>query len=332
MIGFIHTLGPVAVAIIASIVVHELGHVLFGCIVRHHVQWLAVGPFIIFRNGKITCRWKHKYFGGAVFLFGESIKNKKTYQKEKGKSVVILLGGPITSFLAGFVFLNFVPHHEYSLYFGIFSLLIGAVTLLFTDGPPALLILTNRLYAKLHFLNVELLSYQTEKPFDFLLKELGEQLHKVKADSIEKMSLTSLSALFFYLYCAQIEFDMSSRKKLEMFQHVLKELEDKGLGSIRNKQKRSLLNAIVYLEEMNLFMENNKEAAAKLYSKLADKEDNRLNELKRGAVINHDDKAKELYISELNSDIFNRHTLLVKIEEQFIQKAKEHIHKKQGSA
>ncbi|MFN2747731.1 hypothetical protein ACINLE_06760 [Bacillus sp. z60-18] len=204
--------------------------------------------------------------------------------------------------------------------------------MLFTDGLAVLSILTNSLYAKLHFLNVELLSYKTEKQFDFLLKELEEELQQEKDASIGKLSLTCLHALFFYLYFMQVKFDMESRKRLEIFQNVLNELEAEGLGSIKNKQKRSVLNAIAYLEEINLLIENNKEETGKLYSKLIAGDDDRLNRLKRNSIIDHDDKAKDLYINELSSDIFKRNTLLLKIEEQFIQKAREHIHKNQDSA
>lgn len=325
MTALLHSIGPLAVAAIASITVHELGHILFGRIVRRKADWLALGPFIIFRDGNIIFRWKHEYFGGAVFLYGEAITDKEAYRKEKIKTAVSLLGGPVTSFLSGFVFLYAVQNNEYAFYFGIFSILIGTATLLFTDGLPAILIFTNSLYACYYFLSLELMSSKEEKQFDFLLKELRGELQKVKADSIEKVSLNCLGALYFYLYCSQINFDMTSRGKVNIYQDVLGEIEQKGLGLFKNKQKRSILTAIVYLEEMNLLMEGNAEAAETLYAKLADADNRRLHELKRDAVIKQDHKAKSLYISELQSDVFNRNTILLKMEERFIQKAGEYM-------
>ncbi|KKB72444.1 MULTISPECIES: site-2 protease family protein [Bacillus] len=325
MTALVHSIGPLAVAAIASIAVHELGHILFGRIVRRKADWLAIGPLIIYRDGKILFRWKHKYFGGAVFLYGEAITNKEAYRKEKIKAAVSLLGGPVTSFLSGFGFLYAGQNNEYAFYFGIFSILIGTGTLLFTDGLPAILIFTNSLYAYYYFLSVELMTSKEEKQFDFLLKELRGELQKVKADSIEKISLTCLGALYFYSYCSQINFNMTSREGVKIHQYILNEIKHKGLGIFKNKQKRSVLTAIVYLEEMNLLMEGNAEAAETLYAKLADADDRRLYELKRDAVIKQDDKAKSLYISELQSDVFNRNTILLKIEEEFVQKAGEYM-------
>ncbi|MFT0856460.1 site-2 protease family protein [Bacillus swezeyi] len=317
------------ISIILSIIIHELGHVFFGLLVRRRVIWFAVGPLIIFRNGNFKLQWKNKYFFGATLLYGQTIKNQSVYQKERIRTSFYFLGGPLLSLLSGFIFFYYYVqnnnNHIFLLFLALISCLIGVVTLFLSDGLYAAQLLSSNLFSCIYFLHLELNSHKTTKQFDFLLSNLENELQKVQPNSINNISNKSLQALYSYLYCAQLNFNIYNRRKIHFFQEILKEIESQGLCKIKSKQKRSLLSAIIYIEEINLILENNTMAAESLYSKLHSSDHNKVSELKRLALIKGNDEAYKKYIKILNADIFNRDTLFIISEEQFVLRGRKYV-------
>ncbi|PEJ78367.1 hypothetical protein [Bacillus wiedmannii] len=161
---------------LAVVIIHELGHVVFGVIGGLTFKFMTVGPI--------------------------------TVQKERGKVRIrenklwawMTLGGPITSLLFGITFgyIYMVSYYQYLLYFSVFHFIIFAVTIaptkgtLMSDGMQFLILIKDDEKAKQHVYNIqvssELFSYKRPKDWDKRLVELSEDKIKENKNIREIMS------------------------------------------------------------------------------------------------------------------------------------------------
>ncbi|KAB2451105.1 hypothetical protein F8160_14995 [Bacillus sp. CH126_4D] len=181
------------------VIVHELGHVIFGVISGLTFKFMTVGPITVQKEkGKVRVRenklWA--YFGGVAMLIPPSIVTPNLSKKWAWMT----LGGPITSFLFGITFgyIYMVSYYQYLLYFSVFHFIIFAVTIvpikgtLMSDGMQFLILIKDDEKAKQHLYNIqvssELFSYKRPKDWDAGLVKLSEDKLKENKSIREIMS------------------------------------------------------------------------------------------------------------------------------------------------
>jgi len=181
------------------VIIHELGHVVFGIIGGLTFKFMTVGPITVQKElGKVRIRenklWA--YFGGVVMLIPPS---KLTPNLSK-KWAWMTLGGPMTSLLFGITFgyIYMVSYYQYLLYFSFSHFAIFAVTIvpikgtLMSDGMQFLILIKGDARAERHLHNIqvssELFSYKRPKDWDERLVELSEDKLKDNKSIREIMS------------------------------------------------------------------------------------------------------------------------------------------------
>jgi hypothetical protein len=184
---------------LAVVIIHELGHVVFGVIGGLTFKFMTVGPITVQKEkGKVRIRenklWA--YFGGVAMLIPPSIVTPNLSKKWAWMT----LGGPITSLLFGITFgyIYMVSYYQYLLYFSVFHFIIFAVTIapikgtLMSDGMQFLILIKDDEKAKQHVYNIqvssELFSYKRPKDWDKRLVELSEDKIKENKNIREIMS------------------------------------------------------------------------------------------------------------------------------------------------
>lgn len=184
---------------LAVVIIHELGHVVFGVIGGLTFKFMTVGPITVQKEkGKVRIRenklWT--YFGGVAMLIPPSIVTPNLSKKWAWMT----LGGPITSLLFGITFgyIYMVSYYQYLLYFSVFHFIIFAVTIapikgtLMSDGMQFLILIKDDEKAKQHVYNIqvssELFSYKRPKDWDKRLVELSEDKIKENKNIREIMS------------------------------------------------------------------------------------------------------------------------------------------------
>ncbi|PGD09052.1 hypothetical protein COM34_11015 [Bacillus wiedmannii] len=184
---------------LAVVIIHELGHVIFGIIGGLTFKFMTVGPITVQKEkGKVRIRenklWA--YFGGVAMLIPPSIVTPNLSKKWAWMT----LGGPITSLLFGITFgyIYMVSYYQYLLYFSVFHFIIFAVTIspikgtLMSDGMQFLILIKDDEKAKQHVYNIqvssELFSYKRPKDWDKRLVELSEDKIKENKNIREIMS------------------------------------------------------------------------------------------------------------------------------------------------
>ncbi|MGG0078694.1 site-2 protease family protein [Bacillus wiedmannii] len=187
------------------VIIHELGHVVFGVIGGLTFKFMTVGPITVQKEkGKVRIRenklWA--YFGGVAMLIPPSIVTPNLSKKWAWMT----LGGPITSLLFGFTFgyIYMVSYYQYLLYFSVFHFIIFAVTIvpikgtLMSDGMQFLILIKDDEKAKQHVYNIqvssELFSYKRPKDWDKRLVELTED--KIKEHKSIREILSGLMLVF----------------------------------------------------------------------------------------------------------------------------------------
>ncbi|HDR7354734.1 MULTISPECIES: site-2 protease family protein [Bacillus cereus group] len=187
------------------VIIHELGHVVFGVIGGLTFKFMTVGPITVQKEkGKVRIRenklWA--YFGGVAMLIPPSIVTPNLSKKWAWMT----LGGPITSLLFGFTFgyIYMVSYYQYLLYFSVFHFIIFAVTIvpikgtLMSDGMQFLILIKDDEKAKQHVYNIqvssELFSYKRPKDWDKRLVELTED--KIKEHKSIREIMSGLMLVF----------------------------------------------------------------------------------------------------------------------------------------
>lgn len=187
------------------VIIHELGHVVFGVIGGLTFKFMTVGPITVQKEkGKVRIRenklWA--YFGGVAMLIPPSIVTPNLSKKWAWMT----LGGPITSLLFGFTFgyIYMVSYYQYLLYFSVFHFIIFAVTIvpikgtLMSDGMQFLILIKDDEKAKQHVYNIqvssELFSYKRPKDWDKRLVELNED--KIKEHKSIREIMSGLMLVF----------------------------------------------------------------------------------------------------------------------------------------
>ncbi len=187
------------------VIIHELGHVIFGIIGGLTFKFMTVGPITVQKEkGKVRIRenklWA--YFGGVAMLVPPSIETPNLSKKWAWMT----LGGPITSLLFGITFgyIYMVSYYQYLLYFSVFHFVIFAVTIvpikgtLMSDGMQFLILIKDDEKAKQHVYNIqvssELFSYKRPKDWDKRLVELTED--KIKEHKSIREIMSGLMLVF----------------------------------------------------------------------------------------------------------------------------------------
>ncbi|MCU5093968.1 site-2 protease family protein [Bacillus wiedmannii] len=187
------------------VIIHELGHVIFGIIGGLTFKFMTVGPITVQKEkGKVRIRenklWA--YFGGVAMLIPPSIVTPNLSKKWAWMT----LGGPITSLLVGITFgyIYMVSYYQYLLYFSVFHFVIFAVTIvpikgtLMSDGMQFLILIKDDEKAKQHVYNIqvssELFSYKRPKDWDKRLVELTED--KIKEHKSIREIMSGLMLVF----------------------------------------------------------------------------------------------------------------------------------------
>lgn len=187
------------------VIIHELGHVIFGIIGGLTFKFMTVGPITVQKEkGKVRIRenklWA--YFGGVAMLIPPSIVTPNLSKKWAWMT----LGGPITSLLFGITFgyIYMVSYYQYLLYFSVFHFVIFAVTIvpikgtLMSDGMQFLILIKDDEKAKQHVYNIqvssELFSYKRPKDWDKRLVELTED--KIKEHKSIREIMSGLMLVF----------------------------------------------------------------------------------------------------------------------------------------
>ncbi|MCP9280048.1 site-2 protease family protein [Bacillus wiedmannii] len=187
------------------VIIHELGHVIFGIIGGLTFKFMTVGPITVQKEkGKVRIRenklWA--YFGGVAMLIPPSIVTPNLSKKWAWMT----LGGPITSILFGITFgyIYMVSYYQYLLYFSVFHFVIFAVTIvpikgtLMSDGMQFLILIKDDEKAKQHVYNIqvssELFSYKRPKDWDKRLVELTED--KIKEHKSIREIMSGLMLVF----------------------------------------------------------------------------------------------------------------------------------------
>ncbi|WP_237981333.1 site-2 protease family protein [Bacillus thuringiensis] len=188
------------------VIIHELGHVIFGIIGGLTFKFMTVGPITVQKEkGKVRIRenklWA--YFGGVAMLIPPSIVTPNLSKKWAWMT----LGGPITSLLFGITFgyIYMVSYYQYLLYFSVFHFIIFAVTIvpikgtLMSDGMQFLILIKDDEKAKQHVYNIqvssELFSYKRPEDWDKRLIELSEE--KLKEDKSIRDIMSGLMLVFY---------------------------------------------------------------------------------------------------------------------------------------
>ncbi|HDR8184981.1 TPA: hypothetical protein QC116_004439 [Bacillus thuringiensis] len=187
------------------VIIHELGHVVFGVMGGLTFKFMTVGPITVQKEkGKVRIRenklWA--YFGGVAMLIPPSIVTPNLSKKWAWMT----LGGPITSLLFGITFgyIYMVSYYQYLLYFSVFHFIIFAVTIvpikgtLMSDGMQFLILIKDDEKAKQHVYNIqvssELFSYKRPKDWDKRLVELTED--KIKEHKSIRDIMSGLMLVF----------------------------------------------------------------------------------------------------------------------------------------
>ena len=187
------------------VIIHELGHVIFGIIGGLTFKFMTVGPITVQKEkGKVRIRenklWA--YFGGVAMLIPPSIVTPNLSKKWAWMT----LGGPITSLLFGITFgyIYMVSYYQYLLYFSVFHFVIFAVTIvpikgtLMSDGMQFLILIKDDEKAKQLVYNIqvssELFSYKRPKDWDKRLVELTED--KIKEHKSIREIMSGLMLVF----------------------------------------------------------------------------------------------------------------------------------------
>ncbi|PEP52304.1 hypothetical protein CN557_14325 [Bacillus wiedmannii] len=190
---------------LAVVIIHELGHVVFGVIGGLTFKFMTVGPITFQKEkGKVRIRenklWA--YFGGVAMLIPPSIVTPNLSKKWAWMT----LGGPITSLLFGITFgyIYMVSYYQYLLYFSVFHFIIFAVTIvpikgtLMSDGMQFLILIKDDGKARQHLYNIqvssELFSYKRPKDWDKRLVELTED--KIKEHKSIREIMSGLMLVF----------------------------------------------------------------------------------------------------------------------------------------
>ncbi|MGG0730077.1 M50 family metallopeptidase [Bacillus paramycoides] len=181
------------------LVIHELGHVIFGLIGGLEFKFMTVGPITVQKEkGKIRIRenkmWM--YVGGVAMLVPPSPYTPNLSKKWAWMT----LGGPLTSFVFGIVsgYIYMVSYYHMLLYFSVLHLAIFVVTAipikgtLLSDGMQFLILIKDDEKAKQNLYNIqvsgELLSYKRPKDWDERLIEISEEKIKGNKDVRDIMS------------------------------------------------------------------------------------------------------------------------------------------------
>ncbi|PEM43631.1 hypothetical protein CN611_29710 [Bacillus wiedmannii] len=187
------------------VIIHELGHVIFGVMGGLTFKFMTVGPITVQKEkGKVRIRenklWA--YFGGVAMLIPPSIVTPNLSKKWAWMT----LGGPITSLLFGITFgyIYMVSYYQYLLYFSVFHFIIFAVTIvpikgtLMSDGMQFLILIKDDEKAKQHVYNIqvssELFSYKRPKDWDERLVKLTED--KIKEHKSIREIMSGLMLVF----------------------------------------------------------------------------------------------------------------------------------------
>ncbi|QWU47573.1 site-2 protease family protein [Bacillus sp. NP247] len=187
------------------LIIHELGHVIFGLMGGLNFKFMTVGPITIQKEkGKVRIRenklWA--YFGGVAMLVPSSIETPNLSKKWAW----LTLGGPITSLLFGITFgyIYMVSYYQYLLYFSVLHFVIFAATIVpikgtfLSDGMQFLILIKDDEKAKQHLYTIqvssELFSYKRPKDWDERLIELSEE--KLKENKGIRESLSGLMLVF----------------------------------------------------------------------------------------------------------------------------------------
>ncbi|MED3614270.1 site-2 protease family protein [Bacillus wiedmannii] len=187
------------------VIIHELGHVIFGVMGGLIFKFMTVGPITVQKEkGKVRIRenklWA--YFGGVAMLIPPSIVTPNLSKKWAWMT----LGGPITSLLFGITFgyIYMVSYYQYLLYFSVFHFIIFAVTIvpikgtLMSDGMQFLILIKDDEKAKQHVYNIqvssELFSYKRPKDWDERLVKLTED--KIKEHKSIREIMSGLMLVF----------------------------------------------------------------------------------------------------------------------------------------
>lgn len=190
---------------LAVVIIHELGHVVFGVIGGLTFKFMTVGPITVQKEkGKVRIRenklWA--YFGGVAMLIPPSIVTPNLSKKWAWMT----LGGPITSLLFGITFgyIYMVSYYQYLLYFSVFHFIIFAVTIvpikgtLMSDGMQFLILIKDDGKARQHLYNIqvssELFSYKRPKDWNKRLVELTED--KIKEHKSIREIMSGLMLVF----------------------------------------------------------------------------------------------------------------------------------------
>ncbi|HDR3888405.1 TPA: M50 family metallopeptidase [Bacillus cereus] len=187
------------------LIIHELGHVIFGLMGGLKFKFMTVGPITVQKEkGKIRIRenkiWM--YVGGVAMLVPPSTHAPNLSKKWAWMT----LSGPLTSLVFGIVsgYIYMVSYYHMLLYFSVLHLAIFVVTAipirgtLLSDGMQFLILIKDDERAREHLYTIqvssELLSYKRPKDWDERLIELSEE--KLKENKGIRESMSGLMLVF----------------------------------------------------------------------------------------------------------------------------------------
>ncbi|MBE7104309.1 M50 family metallopeptidase [Bacillus cereus] len=188
------------------LVIHELGHVIFGLIGGLKFKFMTVGPITVQKEKEKVRIRENKiwmYVGGVAMLVPPSIHTPNLSKKWAWMT----LGGPITSLVFGIVsgYIYMVSYYHMLLYFSVLHFAIFAVTAipikgtLLSDGMQFLILIKDDEKAKQHLFNIqvssELLSEKSLKDWDERLVEISEE--KLKENKGIRDIMSGLMLVFF---------------------------------------------------------------------------------------------------------------------------------------
>lgn len=153
--SLIHLLIIIVCSFFVVTFIHELGHWFFGLFCGYQFNQLILGPLIIKKNGiKLLSKSQLSLSGGVITL---EIKNIN--QLSRTGYIIMILGGPLTSFIFGIMMFVMYAYIRHLAIFALaaMSLSIGISTLIplrkrsgfhYTDGKTALEIIKNEIHGK----------------------------------------------------------------------------------------------------------------------------------------------------------------------------------------
>ncbi|MCY9515489.1 site-2 protease family protein [Paenibacillus apiarius] len=249
-----------------AVLIHELGHAIGALLTRTKIIQFLWGPFILFvqrKNLKIS--WKNKYFFGAVIVdSSDYVQDADSFKMDCKRNFVIYIMGPIISIITGVIALEVGQSAEgisFMLLYGTFSLGIGIVTLLMSDGRKGIMMFQKNYALAYYWTLYFTVPDVKEDSFRFVLNESEDYLNYTFENNNRNIAedVYDLHILYFAMYYCQV-----TRKKLGI-QHEFVELMEKSLSDqTLPKQNREQVALILCYEVVNLRLQDKWEDAVSL--------------------------------------------------------------------